>query len=461
MNCGEAENLLARALESLGCFGCTPADQAFLSRLCATLDCELLLLDADKAGVLRDHRALPLSMLALVLPGNLEIARAQGLDAILPDAPIIRLAGEPITDELTVTRAVATARGERYRSLAKAHSENARSLAGLRRMFNDSQDAFVELERFLERHALLRVRTTFSVAPGSDSVVLRGDGDGLEQPLPFDAFGLALVRLALSDSLAAGSALEAELLFGTDVAQSWRFEGPLPAGSIALPLKNAATEQFRVPSLRLRAVGPGAAVRLPLAAERLGIRWSARLGVRDLGRSIALSTGFAPPGITLPDQAATRTDPSRLHIVVQDWRNIEFGHEPVKHGWQVVQAEDGYLQAHPLVGAPTLIWLRDIDLTGFSRIRADIRLSHAGAPQIGFAIAMLEPGRQGRLRLRDRDLSWSRGASSWFTLKGEESGLAFLDIEAQGHADIALVTSCFDKKADFAWARWGAVVLER
>lgn len=456
--------MLDQSSDSIGCLGFDCADQAFLRQACEALNCDLVVIEGDELAFTVDRAALPQSMIGLIVHGDVEDARLQRFEGILSESFVLRLQSAVRDDEIALIRAIATARGSRYRRLAKAYVDGTRSLSNLRRLFDDSQRAFVELERYLQRHALLRIRTTFAVTSGSDSIELRPGADALQQPLPFDPFGLALLKLVLSSSLGSGSAIEAELLLGDDIVQRWLISGPLPSGSVSLPLNGALTEQFRVPSLRLRAIGQDAVVCLALSAQRLGPRWSARQAARDLNRALALSTGFAPPGISLPSMAPTtqaRFDTERFHVIVDAWNGVDFAYEPVRHDWQVVQAEEGFLQAHPLAGAPTVIRLRNIDLTGFRRIRADMRLAHANAPRIGFAVALLDSSRSRKLNLRDKDLSWSDISSDWFVLQGEESGLAFLEFEGKGRVDIALVTSCLDKNADFAWARWGPIVLER
>lgn len=435
-----------------------------MQRICAALGSQLVVLDDITSTSMLAREALPHALIGLLVGKNITAAHLQALEGISSDLFVLKPEGSARDDELALIRAIATARGYRGKRLAKAHAESARSLSSLRSLFDDSQRSFAELDRYLQRHALLRPRTTFSIAAGQESVLLTSETAPLLQPLPFDAYGLAVIRISLAASLGAGTTLEVELMFGQDVAQRWQIQGPLPARAVRLILNNASTEQYREASLRIRAVGMCSSLHLALSAEHVGPRWAARRGTADLSRALAFSTAFAPPGVAIPKVGGNPPPGPKapnFHIFVDDWNDVTFSHEPLFHEWQVALAEDGFLQAHPLVGKPALIRLPNVDLTGFRRIRAEIRLSHAGAPQVGFAIALLETPSTRKLRLRDKDLSWAGAASGWFALKGEDSGLAFLDLKPQGPVDIALVTSCLGKKADFAWARWGSIVLER
>lgn len=455
---------MGQSFDSVGCLGISGASQAFLQRICAALGSQLVILDDIASTSMLRRSALPHALIGLLVGKSATASHLQDLEAISSDLFVLKPEGNTRDDELALVRAIATARGQRCKRLAKAHTEAAGSLSSLRGLFDESQRSFAELDSYLQRHALLRPRTTFAIAAGQESVLLTSETAPLLQPLPFDAYGLAIIRLSLAASLSAGTILEVELMLGQDVAQNWLIQGPLPAQTIKLALNRASTEQYREASLRIRAGGTDPSLRLALSAERIGPRWAARLGTADLSRALALGTSFAPPGIAIPKVGGNPPPgikASNLHIVVDDWNDVTFSHEPLLHEWQVAVAEDGFLQAHPLVGKPALIRLQKVDLTGFRRIRAEIRLSHASAPQVGFAIALLEKQSMRKLRLRDKDLSWARTTSGWFALNGENSGLAFLDLSPQGPVDIALVTSCLGKKADFAWARWGSIVLER
>ncbi len=207
---------------------------------------------------------------------------------------------------------------------------------------------------------------------------------------------------------------------------------------------------------------------MALAEQRMTPKWSATLGERDLEFPLALALDFAPAGTKIPARGGIVADQDIASakkpevVLLSSWPSIQYHAEEIRHDWQLVIAEDGMLQAHPLVNFMNVVHLDGVNLTGVRRLKVDICLAHEQAPRVGFAIALIARDNPKRISLKDTGLGWAAKRSSWFELSGKSQGRAVFEWEASDEKDmtLALVTTCLDKRANFAWARWGAIILE-
>lgn len=436
----------------------------------AVAQIEIINLDGEHGHFLPGRTALENSVIGIGATKKFIDDNADLIKSLTPDVFLCELSGNPETDGKSISARIIGALIEKCTSASKILISSVGEVSDLRISYDKLQRSSLELDRYLSKHALVKPQTLFAVPKGTLTASLTAGGPALDQPLPHDPYGLCAIGLQLASSLTSRTSLEAELHLGSDVAHRWSVRGPHTPGQLLLTLPVASTEEFREPRLLLKADDENREpIELSLAEQRTTREWTARLGETDLQYPLALALDFAPPGTRTPLRTGQR-GPSNAEdgadsraLLLKAWSTLAFRSEPLQHDWQLVVAEDGTLQAHPLANAMTVVHLDDLDLQGIRRLRAEIRLAHEQAPRIGFAMALVSKDKRHSVNVKDVKLGWAAYKTSWFELNGKAEGSAVMDIhqEKTEGMSLALVTVCLDKRAEFAWARWGSIVLER
>lgn len=454
----------------VGLIGIEEPDRSDLERMLQNISISTRDLNETDISILRERSVIDRNLIGIVASDKYLYSINNLLHEERSDFLVLKYDDGAASKLQPVVEAIARWLGARAISLAHNLAAVSIELSELRGMFDGLQRSHVELDRYLSRNALNRPQTLFFTQAGQSVVILPSAGAVVHQPLPHDPYGLCAVGLRLSSTMTGRTGLDVELLLGRDCVHHWSVRGPLQRGRLLLSLPAALREEYRAPSLIITAHTDNRdPVELVLAEQRAALDWSAKLDGLDLEFPLALELEFAPPGTTVTPRIGSGRLPATEEVndskvlLLDSWSNIDYQAEPLQHDWQVVVAEDGTLQAHPLQNAMTVVHLSNLEFDGVRRLRADIRLAHEQAPRVGFALALVPKDKRRRVNVKDPKLNWAARKTSWFELTGKAEGHAIMELgptDAEGMS-LALVTACLDKRAEFAWARWGSIVLER